>query len=579
MCCLTRPSTILIVTFMLCALFTGCSGQHGVTFNRNVNLNSSSSSVHNLIDRATSPLWLVDKGKPESGKTTIEIPKNQAIEPAEYQGTPGWARTWGGGPGGNNSGNAIAVDVGGNVYVTGFFTGRAVFNTNPGQRVMTIDSVGGTDVFLSKFDSKGNFVWVKTWGGPSTDMGEGVSVGQAGNVYVTGFFSSNVDFNPDAKAYDWHASYGGYDAFLTRFDKDGTYYWTKTWGGWQDDTGDDVAAKGLFKICVVGSFQNEVNNQPVDFDPGAGFDSHISNGEEDAYLTMFDYEGNHLGVRTWGGAQGDYAHSVALDKNEYAYVTGAFFSNDLDFSAGLKPGGYLASPNGGSDIYLSKFDKYGNHIWTRTWGAEGHDGGDGVAVDPNTGDAYVTGSFWRTVDFSVGQKSSQYTLTSVDDTDGFLSKFNPNGDFQWAKTFGGNDQDNGTDVVVTKDSKIYVTGYFIADTALNLGGGNPFMFLSKGETDAHLCKFNSNGGFEWGLRLGGPGRDRGIGLAVDPINGVYMTGWFGGVVNFATEGIDNHTSRGDTGAYLCSYPSDGEWGPKLKLIPGEKFQKFEIKKK
>ena len=83
-------------------------------------------------------------------------------------------------------GYSIAVDGSGNVYTTGFFFGTADFD--PGSGIFNMVPIGNFDIFVSKLDASGNFVWAKQMGGASNDFGNSIAVDDFGNVYITGVF-------------------------------------------------------------------------------------------------------------------------------------------------------------------------------------------------------------------------------------------------------------------------------------------------------------------------------------------------------------------------------------------------------
>ena len=89
-----------------------------------------------------------------------------------------WARRMGGTD--SDVGKGIAVDASGNVYTTGLFGGTVDFN--PGAGTALLASAGSSDIFVSKLDASGNFLWAVSMGGTSTDIGFGIAVGASGNV-------------------------------------------------------------------------------------------------------------------------------------------------------------------------------------------------------------------------------------------------------------------------------------------------------------------------------------------------------------------------------------------------------------
>ena len=182
-----------------------------------------------------------------------------------------------------DQGYSVKTDSVGNAYVTGLFAHLTDFDPGPGEDFHS----GYWDGFLSKFDSNGNFIWARTWGGDGWEPGMSVAVDDMDNPSVAGYFDMGpVDFDPGPGT-DNHQSNGGTDAFLTHFDSSGNFQWTKTWGGPDSDFGQSVAVDSSRNMYVTGIF---VGN--VDFDPGPGVDYHLSNGNSDIFLSKFPPDGN-----------------------------------------------------------------------------------------------------------------------------------------------------------------------------------------------------------------------------------------------------------------------------------------------
>src|SRR5262249_18519550 len=106
-----------------------------------------------------------------------------------------------------------------------------------------------------------------------------VAVDTAGNHYVTGWFSGTVDFNPGTGA-DMKTSFGDTDVFITRFNADGSYAWTQTFGGTYDDYAIGIAISDA-SIYVTGGFNST--------DAGVGGTGSItSSGSFDAFVLALD---------------------------------------------------------------------------------------------------------------------------------------------------------------------------------------------------------------------------------------------------------------------------------------------------
>src|SRR5689334_19116737 len=102
---------------------------------------------------------------------------------------PGWL--WAKGTGGidYDSGNSLAIDAFGNIYTTGYFNETVDFDPGPGTFYLTSASSGGGggDIFISKLDASGNFVWVKALSGTDDEYARSIALDAAGNIYTTGY--------------------------------------------------------------------------------------------------------------------------------------------------------------------------------------------------------------------------------------------------------------------------------------------------------------------------------------------------------------------------------------------------------
>ena len=245
---------------------------------------------------------------------------------------------------------------------------------------------GLEDIFLTKINSDGSYGWTKTMGGTDGDFGQSVAVGVNDDVYVTGYFRSiNADFDPGSGT-DSHSSVGLEDIFLAKITSDGSYGWTKTMGGTDQDFGQSVAVDGNDDVYVTGYFRS-IN---ADFDPGSGTDSHSSVGLEDIFLAKITSDGSYGWTNRSGGTDQDFGQSVAVDGNDDVYVTGYFRSINADFDPGSGTDSH--SSVGLEDIFLAKITSDGSYGWTKTMGGKDDDFGQSVAVD-GSDNVYLTGYF------------------------------------------------------------------------------------------------------------------------------------------------------------------------------------------
>ena len=257
-----------------------------------------------------------------------------------------WAKRMGGTS--NDSGNGIAVDGSGNVYTTGSFAGTVDFD--PGAGTASLISAGSSDIFVSKLDASGNYVWVKRMGGTLDDHSVSIAVDGSGNVYTTGFFGGTVDFDPSAGT-DSLISAGSVDIFVSKLDASGNFVWAKSMGGTLEDLAWGIAVDGPGNVYTTGSFQ-----LTVDFDPGAGTANLVSAGNIDIFVSKLDASGNFVWAKSMGGTGFEEGSAITVDGSGNVYTIGDFVGTvDFDPNAGTAS---LISA-GGDDIFVSKLSARG----------------------------------------------------------------------------------------------------------------------------------------------------------------------------------------------------------------------------
>jgi hypothetical protein len=176
-----------------------------------------------------------------------------------------------------------------------------------------------------------------------------------------------------------------------------------------------------------------------------------------------------------------------------------------------------------------------------------------VAFD-SSGNAYVIGLFSGTCDFDPGPGVAK--LTSIGSTDVYLTKFDTNGSFQWAISWGSDrdDQYDNPEVAVDSVGDVCVISHFYGK--LNLGtaaGGNSSAIDAQ---DLCLAKFDSSGTYKSALPLVALGRDWREYHIFDHDGNVYFAGEFKDIVDLDPgNGMDEHTSKGLLDIYLRKFDS------------------------
>ena len=311
-------------------------------------------------------------GSATFGETSVTGQGGDDIFIAKYDngGNLLWVRSAGGAT--NDAASAVAVDGGGNCYLTGFFQGTATFgNTN-------LVSAGGPDIFIAKYDSSGNFLWARQAGGSSDDRGYAIAVDSSANVYVAGAFNNTATFDTTNLT-----SAGSFDIFVAKYNSAGQLLWARQAGGSLDDYGTAVAADSAGNCYLAGHFGSTLAT--------FGTVTLTNRGGRDVFVAKYDVAGNLLWVRQGGGPDYDVATALAVDGAGNSYVAGYFYGTATFGSTQI-------TSTGLSDIFATKFDSNGNLIWAANAGGAGDDYAYGVAIN-SAGDCLVTGGFSGTATF------------------------------------------------------------------------------------------------------------------------------------------------------------------------------------
>jgi hypothetical protein len=453
-----------------------------------------------------------------------------------HQTNIGWVRTWGGL--GWDKGANCAVDNSGNIYVTGYFEDLVDFDPGPGIDEHT--SNGAEDVFLTKFDKNGNFLWARTWGGSGIDncdetyplsegpdFHRGIDTDHSGNVYVSGNFRELVDFNPgqNPDEVDEFKSNGNTDVFVCKYDSNGNYKWTITFGGNDDyillENCYDLSIDDTSNVYITGRFSDT-----ADFDPSSGVVERTADGFFDTFLCKYNSEGQFEWVNTWGGFNDeDCGFGIKAVSSGYILITGEFNGQNVDFDPG--PDQDLHSSMTVSSAYLCKYDLNGTFIWAKSWGSDSfYCGCNGYDIETDiNGDIFVGGGFTDDgiVDFDPG--SGVENRSAVGEADAYISKFDQSGNFNWVITWGGAGANIWCTVVLCDN-----TGNLYASTRLkglvDFDPGPSEIWFNAQNSKIAISKFNNDGIYQWVRVIGGSHHSCGIGLDKDDTGNVFIAGYF-----------------------------------------------------
>jgi hypothetical protein len=419
--------------------------------------------------------------------------------------------------GGEAEGKSIALDVEGNVYVLGYFTGTIDFNPHPTEEAL-FSAKGAEDIFLVKYTTKGEFLWANCLGSPASDAGISLAVSNSGYVYASGYFSESLSFDPTTDT-TILTSAGGEDIFIAKYDSKGAYQGAIRAGGAGNDRATSIGLQGSSDVYITGSFE-----QSADFNPDSTTAELQSQGGSDVFIAKYTSIGSYVWAYNMGSPENDYGNSIALDGAGNLYLAGK-----LKGTANFNPKGKDELTSAGeSDVFIAKYDYNGIYQWAESMGGPEEDEATALTVDIR-GNIFLTGRFRATANFNPKGKTE---LTAVDKSDVFLARYNNRGEFQWANRMGGAGEDYGTALEVVGGNHVVLTGCFTGTADFNPDIQVNSLTAEGDVHDIFIAKYTFEGTYVWSNRVGGTFSEYANALALNAEGQVYMTGCFEGASDF-----------------------------------------------
>jgi hypothetical protein len=261
---------------------------------------------------------------------------------------------------------AVSADGLGNVYLSGETLGD-----------LQGPNAGSSDMFVSKYDELGNLQWTRQLGTTGTDRGLGVSADSLGNVFFSGFTAGSLAGMNAGPPFS--------DAFVGKYDADGNLQWLRQLGTNGDDEAGGLSVDGVGNAFVSGRTTGTLGG------PRAG--------GYDAFLSKYDATGSLQWVRQLGTPSRDVGLDASIDGLGNVYLSG-------------ETQGSLEGSNAGfEDAFVSKYDEFGNHLWTRQLGSSQYEGGFGISAD-RLGNIFIA-----------GRTTGDLGGLTYGDSDGFVAKY------------------------------------------------------------------------------------------------------------------------------------------------------------
>ena len=346
-----------------------------------------------------------------------------------------WASYYGGSQ--SESGNSIAVDSSGNIFITGETSSTDLPIINPGSGAYyQASNAGMTDIIIVKFNNLGTLAWATYYGGSFMDDAYAITADIGGNIFITGetLYTTGTannfpTFNPGGSVYYQGTSLGSLgqaDMYLLKFSATSVLLWSTYYAGTQNDVGTALTTDATGNLFVTG-YTWSFNFPTLNPGGGAWFQGSLA-GKADVFILKFNNSGVCLWATFYGGSNIDESNvlgdrEIALDGSGNVYVTGSTFSTDFPT---LDPGCtyYNGASVGSSDIFILKFSNGGTRLWATYNGSSAFDLGTALALDANNC-LFVVGEWNGTASNGLNDPGggAYYNATFTSSEDGFIMKF------------------------------------------------------------------------------------------------------------------------------------------------------------
>lgn len=369
--------------------------------------------------------------------TSVDAAPDAFVVKLDPQGAVLWAKQYGGV--GDDAVVSVTVAPDDSILIAGHFTTSMLLS-----QTMLV-GVGEGDVFVARLAQDGTATWANGVGDALPQRAHSVTTDTQGNVFVSGQFAGSIDFGAGPM------SAGGTDGFVAKFASNGLAVWSKQIAGAGAESAFGVTVDSEGDVVVTGTVVGDVTFAGLTYPGNMGVGIFVGK------------LGGVDGLPAWGkvfGLDEPYQLGIGVARAGMAgevVVVGHFgdkieFAADITIAAGSTP-----------DLFIVKLNSEGNALWAKGLGNDGMDVAHDVGVD-DFGNITVVGSFEGDLDF--GPQGP--VLKSLGPVDGFVAKFDPNGNVLWAQQAGGPGGDAAYGVAVDAMGTAYVTG--VANDDFSLGG-------------------------------------------------------------------------------------------------------------
>lgn len=374
-----------------------------------------------------------DKSKSGTAIMTVEL------------STQVWAKQFGSST--KDEGAGVTIDADNNIVITGWTWGNIGLGNS---RI--------TDIFIAKYDSDGERIWIEKIGSSAEDKSVAIAVDASGNLIVVGNTDGSLDdISPPGKS-----------IFVAKLNPAGEQLWLRQFTNTNIEYSRALVVDGVNIIIS-----------------GISFTSPDSSGlsSQSIFVMKLDTDGQEIWHQRLDSGEPNHNTSITADIEGNIYAAGSTYGNLDGFNQGY------------SDAFIAKYDAEGNLLWLRQFGTAFEDGIASIKIDAND-DLIIAGITGGNL--ATGNSGA---------FDIFVAKYDTDGNRIWLDQIGTPENDFVKDLAISPSGNIMLTG----ETFSHFGGDN------RGGDDVFIARYSTSGDLLWLDQFGTPGNDTSAGIAVDTL--------------------------------------------------------------
>lgn len=400
--------------------------------------------------------------------------------------------------------------------------GSALSGNGSGDIPVTPIVGGNQDMIIVKTGPDGNKQWVTTIGGDQDDFARSIVVSADGSGYmIAGYSASN-------NTGDIPATRGGYDMVIVKLGPDGKKQWVKTYGGNGSDEAHAIAVSPDGNSFVIAG--STTSNNSGDIPP-----IHQKLFPFFSEIIVFSVQANGTlqWIKNYGGNFGEDVRSITVSPDGSGYVLAGYTSSDNSGDIPPTHNGTTGNP----DMLILKLGTDGNKQWVKAYGGNNFEFATSIVASTDQSGYFFTGT--------TASNNNGDIPASQGDWDIVLCKLDANGNKQWLKTYGGNDDDEAFSIAAIPGGDYVVAGFTASN---NSGDIPPNHAAGITSMDLLVASFARDGSKNWVKTYGGDKNDQGLAVIYSPESSYVVCGFTESKNSFDV--LSNHGIAGSNDGWL-----------------------------